>query len=41
MSERIWSRWAGEPVRADVPESLLRAAEFFPSFRLKSLEESK
>ena len=37
MSERIWSRWAGEPVRVEEPESLLRAAKFFPSFRLKSL----
>jgi deazaflavin-dependent oxidoreductase (nitroreductase family) len=34
-SERIWSRWAGEPVRAEDRESLLRAAKFFPSFRLK------
>ncbi|MFZ5856377.1 MAG: nitroreductase family deazaflavin-dependent oxidoreductase [Chloroflexota bacterium] len=33
-SERIWSRWAGEPVRAQERESLLRAAKFFPSFRL-------
>ena len=33
-SERIWSRWAGEPVRAEERESLLRAAKFFPSFRL-------
>lgn len=36
-SERIWSRWAVEPVRADERESLLRAAKFFPSFRLKEL----
>ena len=36
-SERIWSRWAGEPVRAEDRESLLRAAKFFPSFRLKKL----
>jgi deazaflavin-dependent oxidoreductase (nitroreductase family) len=36
-SERIWSRWAGEPVRAESRESLLRAAKFFPSFRLKKL----
>jgi deazaflavin-dependent oxidoreductase (nitroreductase family) len=33
-SERIWSRWAGEPVRAEDREGLLRAAKFFPSFRL-------
>lgn len=36
-SERIWSRWAGEPVRAEDREGLLRAAKFFPSFRLKPL----
>lgn len=36
-SERIWSRWAGEPVRAQERESLLRAAKFFPSFRLKEI----
>ena len=36
-SERIWSRWAGEPVRVEDRESLLRAAKFFPSFRLKPL----
>ena len=41
MSARIWSRWAGEPVSADAPDSLLRAAKFFPSFRLKPLNESK
>jgi deazaflavin-dependent oxidoreductase (nitroreductase family) len=35
-SERIWSRWAGEPVTLDDPESLLRAAKHFPSFRLKA-----
>jgi deazaflavin-dependent oxidoreductase (nitroreductase family) len=35
-SERIWSRWAGEPVRADDRGSLLRAAKFFPSFRLRA-----
>ena len=34
-SERIWSRWAGESVRVEDRESLLRAAKFFPSFRLK------
>ena len=36
-SERIWSRWAGEPVRLEERDSLLRAAKFFPSFRLKEL----
>jgi len=34
-STRIWSKWAGEPVTADDRDSLLRAARFFPSFRLK------
>lgn len=33
-SERIWSRWAGEPVRLEDQDGLLRAAKFFPSFRL-------
>jgi len=36
-SERIWSRWAGEPVTLDERDSLLRAAKHFPSFRLKVL----
>lgn len=36
MSADIWSRWAGEPVTADRPDSFLRAARYFPSFRLKS-----
>lgn len=36
-SARIWSRWAGEPVSADAPASVLRAAAFFPSFRLRPL----
>lgn len=36
-SERIWSRWAGEPVRAESRETLLRAAKFFPSFRLRPI----
>jgi hypothetical protein len=34
---KIWSRWAGEPVTLDKPQSLLRAAKFFPCFRLKEL----
>lgn len=33
-SGRIWSKWAGEPVSAEDPDSLLRAAKHFPSFRL-------
>ena len=35
MSTRIWSRWSGESVSVDAPDSLVRAAKFFPSFRLK------
>jgi deazaflavin-dependent oxidoreductase (nitroreductase family) len=35
-SSSIWSRWAGEPVRIDDPEGTLRAARYFPSYRLKS-----
>ena len=34
-SADIWSRWAGEPVTLDRPESFLRAARYFPSFRLR------
>lgn len=37
-SAKIWSRWAGEAVSADNPESLMCAAKFFPSFRLKAIE---
>lgn len=33
-SSRIWSRWAGQPVSLDDPQSVDRAAGFFPSFRL-------
>lgn len=40
-SAQIWSRWSGEPVSVDDPNSLLRAAKHFPSFRLKPLEEQK
>jgi deazaflavin-dependent oxidoreductase (nitroreductase family) len=40
-SARIWSRWAGEPVSVDKPEGVLRAAKFFPSFRLKAIEGSR
>ena len=36
-SKLLWSRWAGEEVD-DSPESLLRAAKHFPSFRLKPME---
>ncbi len=36
MSADIWSRWAGEPVTLEKPDSFLRAARYFPSFRLKS-----
>jgi deazaflavin-dependent oxidoreductase (nitroreductase family) len=39
MSARIWSRWAGEPVSIDKPDSVLRAAKYFPSFRLKPVEK--
>jgi deazaflavin-dependent oxidoreductase (nitroreductase family) len=34
-SAKIWSRWAGRPVTLDDPDGILRAARFFPSFRLK------
>jgi deazaflavin-dependent oxidoreductase (nitroreductase family) len=34
-SIKIWSRWAGEQVTVESPESLIRAAEYFPSYRLK------
>jgi len=34
-SAKMWSRWAGEPVGIENPESVLRAARFFPSYRLK------
>jgi deazaflavin-dependent oxidoreductase (nitroreductase family) len=40
-SAGIWSRWAGEPVSSNSPDSLLRAARFFPSFRLKALPGPK
>lgn len=38
-SAKIFSRWANEPVSIDRPDSLLRAACFFPSFRLKPSDE--
>jgi deazaflavin-dependent oxidoreductase (nitroreductase family) len=34
-STRIWSRWAGENVTLAEPQSINRAAKYFPSFRLK------
>jgi deazaflavin-dependent oxidoreductase (nitroreductase family) len=34
-SAKMFSRWAGKPVGIDEPESLLDAARFFPSFRLR------
>jgi deazaflavin-dependent oxidoreductase (nitroreductase family) len=37
-STRIWSHWAGEPVSADEPDSLLRAARYFPCYRLKPIK---
>jgi deazaflavin-dependent oxidoreductase (nitroreductase family) len=33
-STKTWSRWAGEPVTAEDRDGLLRAARFFPSYRL-------
>jgi deazaflavin-dependent oxidoreductase (nitroreductase family) len=38
-SARIWSRWAGEPVRLEDPEGILRAARHFPSYRLRPLRQ--
>lgn len=38
-STRIWSHWAGEPVTADDPDSLLRAARYFPCYRLKVMQD--
>lgn len=37
-SAKLFSRWTGEPVSMDAPDSLLRAAQFFPSYRLKPLD---
>jgi deazaflavin-dependent oxidoreductase (nitroreductase family) len=36
-SVKIWSRWAGRPVSLNDPEGILRAAGYFPSYRLKSV----
>ena len=33
-SGKIWSRWAGEQVSMDNPAGILRAARYFPSYRL-------
>jgi deazaflavin-dependent oxidoreductase (nitroreductase family) len=33
-SGKIWSRWAGEQVSVDNPAGILRAARYFPSYRL-------
>jgi deazaflavin-dependent oxidoreductase (nitroreductase family) len=40
-SADIWSRWAGEPVTLDRPESFLQAARYFPSFRLRKRENGQ
>ena len=40
-SAKIWSRWAGEPVTLDEPEGILRAARYFPSFRLIPVKKEK
>jgi len=37
-SAAMFSRWAGEPVSLDNPDSLLRAAGVFPSYRLMPQE---
>ncbi len=37
QSTKIWSRWAGESVNLAQPESVERAAKYFPSFRLKPI----
>lgn len=34
-SADIWSRWAGEAVNSARPDSFLRAARYFPSYRLR------
>jgi deazaflavin-dependent oxidoreductase (nitroreductase family) len=39
-SARIWSRWAGEPVSPADPDSALRAARCFPSYRLRPIVRS-
>ena len=33
-SGKIWPRWAGEQVSMDNPAGILRAARYFPSYRL-------
>ena len=39
-SARIWSRWAGESVSLEDPDSILRAVEYFPCYRLKPMMEN-
>lgn len=39
-SAKIWSRWAGEIVSLEDPESIVRAVKYFPSYRLKLLRET-
>jgi len=39
-SAKIWSRWAGENVSIEDPDSIERAVKYFPSFRLKPLSEN-
>ncbi|MGA9396984.1 MAG: nitroreductase family deazaflavin-dependent oxidoreductase [Anaerolineaceae bacterium] len=39
ISTKTWSRWAGEPITVDNPDRVLKAARYFPSFRLKLLKE--
>lgn len=38
-SAKMFSRWAGEQLSLEAPEGLLRAARFFPAFRLKPIEK--
>jgi deazaflavin-dependent oxidoreductase (nitroreductase family) len=37
QSAKLFSRWAGKPVGIDAPDSLLHAARFLPSFRLRPM----
>jgi deazaflavin-dependent oxidoreductase (nitroreductase family) len=36
-SAKIWSRWAGEIVSLEDPDSIERAVKYFPCFRLKPI----
>jgi deazaflavin-dependent oxidoreductase (nitroreductase family) len=38
-SAKIWSRWAGEIVSLEDPDSILRAVKYFPCYRLKPIIE--